>query len=1702
MTWLLAAFLPLGVLFEAWWSAAAVTGGAVSIPVIIHLLNRRRFKVVEWAAMRFLVGAKKKNTRKLRLEQFLLLLCRCLVIALLALAMISVTSWAEAGWRWAFPDAVVGVQASSVRTHKILVVDGSFSMDLRQGEKTSFGKALDMARKIVKDSSGGDAFSVILMASPPRRIVGEPSEDSRKVLAEIDKLRLPHGVADMAATLNSIEGLLASSPGKFAAREVYFLTDLQASTWIVPQPAALTGTLEKIRNSARGNNSLYFINVGQEVTGNLAVTNLTLGEELATTGRISTILATLHNYGTESDEKVVSLLVGKVAREQADEPLKMNEVQTTRVKVERNQDTPVAFTYKFPAPGEYVLQVKVVGKVVDNQIAPGDNLALDDVRTVVVTVKKDIPVALVNGKPVGEVFDQASEWLRLALNPFDERAESGALVQPKTLTPTQFSDESAGDLTPYDCVVLCDVSTITPSEARRLERFVRRGGGVIFALGPQVQAGEYNRVLFRQENNPVPALLPASLLSLQKVEKDAPFHFRFNLEADSDRTQPLSAFRAASDQASLLSPRFRAFFKVSEPSSGARPRRVISFEPEMVPGKEKDAEKQTRPLGGPAILEWNPPSSEVRKPGDPPLPTRLRGKTILITTAVNAEWSNWPASPSFPALMNELVLFASAGRLREQATEVSQPLELFLNTPDGGLEASIATPDGRTETARTLDLDEGSVLRFFDTDISGLYRVTLGNHKREYPFAVNVPINGDPRFSESDLTPTSAEDLAKIYGEIKLATDPSGIVRDPVSGATIDVIYQPLGTAIARWLLLICLELIFAEVILAWMFGHYSGVVLLEEKKVAPPLWQTWGLRLAPILLLGVVLLVSGVLLHDALTGDFLGFLPGPARQAVETVAGVPAPAVGEESHWRLEYTSYLYGGSSDVWLGAALGLAALALVWTVYRREGRNVRLGQYLVLTALRMGVILLMLIVFLPQLRLWFERQSWPDIVVLLDDSQSMSARDRYTDTRVREAADTLLREANLTEGDRLKLAQLVLTRTRGDWLGMLMEQKKVRLHVYHCSARAHRVADARTPADLDGVRQAIEALRAEPANDSSQLGGAIRQVINDFRGSSLAAIVMFTDGVTTEGEDLAKASKYAQQMNVPLFFVGLGAAHDVRDVALQDLQVEDTCYVNDRLVFELRLVATGYEPMQIPVTLHEKGKEDEEPLDKQVVTVDSSGKPIKVRLTHIPTKAGEKLYVIKTPFQAEEVDRDNNRLQRAVSVRETKLIKVLYVEGYRRYEYHFVKTLLERESNRIKGNKSIDLKVWLQDADPQHASQDAYVISELPARKELEAYDVVLLGDVNPRPTRDPARMEEFLKSLVDFVQEKGGGLLILGGERYMPRAYGESAIRDILPIELSAEVRPQEVDVSILESYQLELTPTGRVHPIFRFSPDERENDEIWSGLRGMYWYAEGYQAKRAAEILALHPRVKLGEDREGGTKLPLVLQQFVGAGRCMFFGFHETWRWGFREDLQRFNQFWVQTIRYLSRSRLGRIDLRLDRQTNYRRGEPIKVMVRFPDDAPPPPDSTEVKVVAERRLFGTGDAQTRTLQLSKIEGSRASYEAVLTQTPEGEYSFWLSTPSVPEPRPHAECKVLAPPGEMYGLRLNQAELELAAEQSGGQFYSLADADRVVAALPDGNRVTLASSGPPWLVWTYPALFLLAIALLTTEWLWRKWLNLL
>lgn len=1649
--------------------------GALSIPIVIHLLSRRRYRVVDWAAMRFLLAAQKQNIRKMRLEQFILLAVRTTLMLLLVLAMVSAMPWAEALWQRFFPASAALASVSSQRTHKILVLDASLSMALKRGDKTCFELAKDRAGELIELSPSGDGFSVVLLSAPPQRIVGETAEDPRRVADEVRGLRVTHGNADLAATLNTVEDILRRSPAKFEAREVVFLTDLQRATWLgfpvseSKGPTASAETMLRLQQQAR----LVFVDVGQDGVGNLAVTNLALGSALATTGATTPIVATLHHYGEDEPRPAtVEFLVGKARETAADPAFQLRLIGQEVVTVPAGRaGASVTFTHTFATPGTYILQVRTAG----------DDLEPDDSRAIVVTVKDAVPVMLVNGRPAGDLYDQATEFLRDALNPFqDGLIPNNVPARPRVISEATFNDAALGDLTPYDCVFLCDVARLGTPEVRRLEAHLRRGGGVVFCLGPQVDLEAYNRVIYRDGQG----ILPARLLGKER----APAGRYFTLYADEEsyKKPPLAAFVGDKDRTVLQAVSFQQYIRAELPGTsagekaGGLARKVMSFMPDPQPAGQGEA----LPVGEPAIIEW----------------PKYRGRVILITTTVNSNWTTWPKLPSFPVLMQELVRFGVAGRLKEQAALVGEPIEEYLPLTSANLVASFRTPDQRTLPTQSQVRDDATLLRFTDTDQSGIYLATVGQHPQERLFAVNVPTATDQQQgSESDLARVHQIQLQDAYPgwNFQVVTDPrqidrSAVKEDPDRTPT----SRGLGAAVARVLLWLMLFLLLFETMLAWRLGHHSKSALPSNVPVAESPWPPIVVAVTAGL---AFLVLAGVLLHTAVTNDFLGFLPDGVRGRVETALGVPQPVAGESTHWRLDSSPYLPVRADLLpWVLGALTIGALTLVMGVYFREGRTAPAGYRALLAGLRIFLVLLVLFVLLPQLQLWFERQGWPDVAIVIDDSKSMSAVDNYQDLVVKEAAARL--SVDLPTPQRLQLAQALLARPDGGRLRELLLERKVKLHVFRCANRTQRIADVTEPEEIEAGAAAIRELQA--AGDQSRLGDGIREVLEGFRGASLSAIILLSDGVSTEGEDLAQAARHAGQQGVPLYLVGIGDWHEPRDLILHDLQAEDTVFVNDRLVFEARLTAQGYAnlPPQ-PVVLYEKGKDGQlKELARQLVAPDPAGKQVKFRLMHQPGEAGERHYVIDVPAQADEPQpTDNNRIERLVFVREAKPIRVLYIEGFPRQDYRYIKPLLEREQSDAKGKKTVELQVLLLQADDDFPSQDRSARSEFPTKEELNQFDVVLLGDVDPKHIK---LGERNLKLLADFVRERGGGLLVLAGEHHGIRGWKDSPLADVLPIQVLDAAGAEAADRQWPQSFRPQLTPVGRLHPIFRFTPDEAENIAIWGRLAELYWYASGFKLQPAAEVLAVHPTAKTADPKHSGDgRQPLVVQHFVGAGRCMFMGIEDTWRWAFREDLLRFNQFWLQTIRHLARGGLGRIELRLDRQTPYRRGEPIHIMVRFPDDAPPPDPSLSVKVVLERAgLKGQDDAaetEVQTLSLTKLDGSRASYETLLTRTPAGEYRFWLSAPPVVGAKPRAECKVLPPPGEMERLRMNRLEMERAAAETRGKFYTLASVGELIEDLPSGQRLVVSAPSPPWSLWNHVATYGLVLGLVASEWILRK-----
>ena len=385
-----------------------------------------------------------------------------------------------------------------------------------------------------------------------------------------------------------------------------------------------------------------------------------------------------------------------------------------------------------------------------------------------------------------------------------------------------------------------------------------------------------------------------------------------------------------------------------------------------------------------------------------------------------------------------------------------------------------------------------------------------------------------------------------------------------------------------------------------------------------------------------------------------------------------------------------------------------------------------------------------------------------------------------------------------------------------------------------------------------------------------------------------------------------------------------------------------------------------PDSVPITLSEIRKGVPVEFAREVVRLDPQGKPVKVRFVHQPKEAGEKTFIIQIPKEArppEDVEPGNDRIEHRVFVADAKKLRVLMVDGYPRYDYRYVKALFERESEAIRGNKSIDVDAYLLSAHPDHPKQDRTSINRFPTLEELRKYDVVILGDVEPRHLPKP---DAVIDSLTKYVKDHGGGLLVLAGEQATPYAFRDTPLADILPVVCDGPPPPPAAD-GIKESFRPRLTAAGQSHPLFRFSTEEAENVDIWNRLPPLYWYARGYRRKLSAEVLAVHPE-RPAEAQPGASARdenhPLVLQQFVGAGRVMFIGFDDTWRWRLRHDEVRFNQFWIQAVRTLAHGRVGRTEVRTDRKT-YRRDDPIRVSVRFPDDAPPPDGPVKVTVVRQ-----------------------------------------------------------------------------------------------------------------------------------------------
>lgn len=653
-------------LFAFGWVSLPMLGwlAAAAVPIVIHLWSRRRFQQVPWAAMQYLLAALRKRQRRMQLEQWLLLSLRTLIVLLLVLAVAE--PYVERGPL----DFVPGG-----RTHRVLVIDGSYSMLYKPDDKSRFERAKDVAARIVAESPAGDGFTLVLMASPPRVVVATPAFEPSEFAEELDNLRPTQTMVDLPATLAAVARILDQARRenpRLLRHEVFFLSDLGRAGWAPDASRAAAAELLRRAEQLSASAKLFVIDLGQPSADNMAVTGLRVEEPIVTPARDVHLRARLRNFGrTPQTRRRVELLVdGRTAAQQY-------------VDLDADAEKPVVFLHHFETPGDHAVEVR---------LDAGDRLELDNHRFLVVPVRESVRVLCIEGPVSGGVARSSADYLLYALAPQEDDIQRGTIR-------AEAAPESAlleRDLGRFDCVFFRNVAQFTPSEAQVLAAYVHRGGNLLFFLGDRVLADRYNREL-GGERAGAPRLLPARL---GQVVNDP----QRGLNPLEYRHPAIRAFRGR-ERAGLLTTPVSKYMQLSVPKD-SQARIVLAFAD-----------------GDPMIVEE----------------AIGHGRVVVVATSADLSWTAMPVWPSFLPLVQELVAYCVGGQSRPRNLEIGQPLAGAWPTPAAGLTLSMHRPDGDEESVRLAAEGDYGVFSYLDTTTSGIYSAhTNTSLARTQLFAVNL----------------------------------------------------------------------------------------------------------------------------------------------------------------------------------------------------------------------------------------------------------------------------------------------------------------------------------------------------------------------------------------------------------------------------------------------------------------------------------------------------------------------------------------------------------------------------------------------------------------------------------------------------------------------------------------------------------------------------------------------------------------------------------------------------------------------------------------------------------------------------------------------------------------------------------------------------------------------------------------------------
>ncbi|MEX0717088.1 MAG: BatA domain-containing protein [Planctomycetaceae bacterium] len=446
---------------------AFVAGGAalVAAPIIIHLINRMRYRRVRFAAMEFLLASKQRNRRRILIEQLLLLLLRILIVlaivALIARLILDSKTLAALG---------------NNRAQHVVLLDDSGSMRDRWDETTAFDEALSVVEKLVAEGArrpNTQQFTLILLSNPEQPIFSQEDVDDellRKANAELTKLkgRATHRALDLAVGLDAARQHLADE--KAVSRHLHLVSDFRRKDWTSQRAVA-----EVIATMDDSGVTVNLVRTVPERHANLAVTAVTGDFHIATVGFDHRVGVTVRNFGDAKASNVpVSLFLNGEKLPQG--------IQVDAI--EPGSETTVEKYINFDKAGPNRLEARL-----DPDALPHDNS-----RFVAVDVKQATQVLVIDGDPAGRL---AEAYVQTVFDPQFNATDS--VVASVDYLRRQPLDH-------FTSILMVNVASLPPDALAPLEDYVRSGGGLVWFMGDTVQRRFYNETLYAEGKGlfPVP----------------------------------------------------------------------------------------------------------------------------------------------------------------------------------------------------------------------------------------------------------------------------------------------------------------------------------------------------------------------------------------------------------------------------------------------------------------------------------------------------------------------------------------------------------------------------------------------------------------------------------------------------------------------------------------------------------------------------------------------------------------------------------------------------------------------------------------------------------------------------------------------------------------------------------------------------------------------------------------------------------------------------------------------------------------------------------------------------------------------------------------------------------------------------------------------------------------------------------------------